>query len=181
MIKYAAFLRAINVGGHGLIKMNDLRKSFESLGLKNVRTYIQSGNVLFESPEKNPDILREKIEKRLHKMLEYEVTTFLRTDEEMNDIVEHNPFSDAKLSKDLVLYVAFLPEEPGKNLKDSLISFNNKNEICKVRNREVYCLIGKKVKTLFSNNWLEKKLGMRATTRNWTTETKMLNFFTEKK
>ena len=173
MIKFAAFLRAINVGGHGQIKMDALRRVFESLNLKNVKTYIQSGNVIFESPQKNYDVLRKKIEKDLYKILDYEVTTFLRTDKEMEDIVKHNPFSDAKLSKDLMLYVAFLPEEPVKNLKDSLISYNNENEVYKVRNREVYCLIGKKVKTLFSNNWLEKKLGMRATTRNWTTVNKM--------
>lgn len=173
MIKYVAFLRAINVGGHKLIKMEDLRKIFESLMLKNVKTFIQSGNVIFESTELNDDPLSKKIEKHLNKTLGYEVKTFIRTNNEIEGIIKNNPFSKAKLGKDLALYLAFLSEKPDKEQADSLMFFNNDNENFNIRNREVYCLIRKDIKTQFSNNWLEKKLKLPATTRNITTITKI--------
>lgn len=173
MIKYVVFLRAINVGGHKLIKMEDLRKIFESLKLKNVKTFIQSGNVFFETTEKNSDAVSKKIEKHLNKTLGYEVKTFIRTDNEIEDIIKNNPFSKAKPGKDLALYLAFLSEKPDKEPADSLISLNNDSETFYIRNREVYCLIRKDIKTQFSNNWLEKKLKLPATTRNITTITKI--------
>ncbi len=172
-IKYVAFLRAINVGGNRLVKMEDLKKIFESLKLKNVKTFIQSGNVIFESTEKNPEVLREKIEKLLYKSLGFEVITLLRTNNEIDGIIKNNSFSKVKLSNDLALYVAFLSRKPEKILADSLMLLNNDIENFHIRNCEVYCLIKKNIKTQFSNNWLEKKLKLQATSRNITTVNKI--------
>lgn len=76
MITYAAFLRGINVGGKKVIKMEDLSRILSSLGFKNVKTTIQSGNVIFETSETNSAVLTKKIEKKLQKSLRYEVSVF---------------------------------------------------------------------------------------------------------
>jgi hypothetical protein len=81
MPRHIAFLRAINVGGH-TVKMDQLRTLFEELGLKDVETFIASGNVIFRSPAKSAS-LESKIERHLHRALGYEVDTFIRTDGEV--------------------------------------------------------------------------------------------------
>ena len=82
MPRTIAFLRAVNVGGH-TVKMDALRRHFESLGFSNVETFIASGNVIFETPFKNARTLESSIENKLRDALGYEVAAFLRTDAEL--------------------------------------------------------------------------------------------------
>src|SRR5262245_62756508 len=82
MIRYIAFLRAINVGGH-VVRMDDLRRQFEALRFSNVETFIASGNVVFESPSRDREAMEKAVEKRLLKALGYEVHTFIRTCDEV--------------------------------------------------------------------------------------------------
>ena len=91
MIRYIAFLRAINVGGH-TVKMENLRHLFESLDFSNVQTFIASGNVVFDAKEKSARSLEKKIEKRLREALGYDVATFIRTDAELAEIADYKPF-----------------------------------------------------------------------------------------
>ena len=93
MIRYIALLRGINVGGHKIIKMEELAQLFAALKFKEVKTFIQSGNVLFNAPAQSIDSLQQKIEKHLHKSLGYEVTTLLRTPIEFQQIITGNPFA----------------------------------------------------------------------------------------
>ena len=81
MPRYVAFLRGINVGGH-IVKMDVLRKVFEDLGYDNVKTFIASGNVLFDSSSKVPAALEKSLAAALKKTLRYEVATFVRTVQE---------------------------------------------------------------------------------------------------
>ncbi len=90
-MKYVAFLRAINVGGRNIIRMADLRTACEGLGFGSVTTYVQSGNVLFESPEKNEEKLATKIEAMLNKMTGGDITVMLRSLADMQRIVDSNP------------------------------------------------------------------------------------------
>jgi len=85
MPKYVAFLRAINVGGH-TVKMDHLRLIFEAMGLKNVETFIASGNVIFDSTAKNSKALESKIEEFLQERLGYQVATFIRSTSEVGNI-----------------------------------------------------------------------------------------------
>ena len=172
MIKYAAFLRGINVGGHHIVKMEDLRRIFASMKFENVKTYIQSGNVIFETPETNTDTLAEKIERELRKSYDFEIKTMPRALAELEEIAAHNPFKDAGAK----IYITFLSAEPDAELKDSLASFGNDFEVFRFRNREMYCLIrpNNPAKELFSNNFIEKHLKVAATTRNVTTVNKIL-------
>ena len=84
MNKYVAFLRAINVGGNTVIKMAELKQIFESMGLENVQTYIQSGNVIFESGEEDPTSLEKQIERQIETATGYKTQLFVRTFREVH-------------------------------------------------------------------------------------------------
>ena len=107
-MRYAAFLRGINVGGHAQVKMEDLRKIFESLGFKNVKTYINSGNVLFDA-EGNSKNLIKKIENKISKFFGYKISIFLISIKEIERVIKSNPFK--KIKKDEIAYVTFLPSD----------------------------------------------------------------------
>lgn len=180
MNKYIAFLRAVNVGGRTL-KMDALVKMFESMKLANVKTYIQSGNISFETTGKNRETLRNKIEKILQAELGYEVKVILRTVEELNQVVKQNPFKDKKLDDDTRLYISFLYLTPDDKIKKIVASLDNSNETYSLLNNEVFCLIRKdeKTGTSFAFNQLEKKLGIPVTTRNLTTIIKINNLLNQ--
>jgi uncharacterized protein (DUF1697 family) len=174
MIKYVAFLRAVNIGGR-IVKMEVLKKIFEELNLKNVKTFIQTGNVIFETAGKDKNIVVTKIEKKLKTSLGYEVLVMLRTDKELADIAKNNPFKDDELDKDTRVYIAFLYNEPGKETENILSLLNNKNESFVLKEDEIYCKVRKdeKKSSYFSILLLEKKLGIPLTTRNQTTVNKI--------
>ena len=180
MIKYIAFLRGINVSGHRIIKMEELRKIFEALKFKDVKTYIQSGNVVFETKDNDSKALTNKIEKHLLKTVGYEVEVMIRTIPEIEKITENNPFKKVKLDKTLNLYLTFLHDEPSAELKKSLISSSDDIATFKIKEKEVYTLYKRSnAKHPFSNNFVEKKLKVAATTRNWNVINKVLDFAKE--
>jgi uncharacterized protein (DUF1697 family) len=165
--RFIALLRAINVGGHN-VKMDRLRKLFESLGLSNVETFIASGNVIFDSPVESAETLEEKIERHLRESLGYEVATFIRSASELADIAYYQPFVTSKLDEEgNSLYIAFLPAPPGDEAQQKLLTFRTEIDDFHVREREIYWLCRKKLsESAFSGALLEKTLGMPATMRN---------------
>lgn len=106
---YIAFLRAINVGGH-VVKMERLRELLTELGFADVRTYIQSGNVFFESSETDEAALTKKIEQHLLQALGYEVATFLRTIPQLEASLAQAPFESIELTPDTRHYILFLSQ-----------------------------------------------------------------------
>lgn len=174
MIRFTAFLRGINVSGQKIIKMVELAKMFESFGFKNVRTYIQSGNVLFDTTEKDLCRLTKKVEAGLQKNLGYPVTVIIRTADEMKEVIKRNPFKKLSTDNFKMLYVSFLSCEPDMGLKSELLNSSNDVEAFHIINREVYILCNKSFgETKFNNNYIEKKLKVSATTRNWNTVCKV--------
>ena len=173
MTKYIAFLRAINVGGR-VVKMDDLKKHMAIPGFKNIATYIQSGNIVFNHSEENASILVNKIEAKLLKSLGYEVKTFLRTVPELEVLIKKNPFK--KIPDDMALHVSFLSTTPDDGLVKQLLSLQTECEQFRFAGKEIYILVKKGAygETKFSNTFLEKKLKLDATTRNWATVNKML-------
>ena len=165
-------IRAINVGGH-TVKMDRLKKLFGDLGLKDVRTFIASGNVIFRSPSKNIATLERKIENHLLKELGYEVATFVRTDTELATIAQHQAFGSTDGSP--TIYVAFLHSKPGKESVKKLRTFRSRIDDFHINGAEVYWLCRKKMMDSdFSGAILEKTLGMPATLRNTTTVSKLV-------
>lgn len=175
MVRYVAFLRGINVAGQKLITMDELREHFELPGFQNISTYIQSGNVLFESEETDEVELRKKIEKQLKDKLGYDVTVILRMFHEIRNVIKNNPFDHIKNDDTRNLYVTFLSDIPPYAVRGSLGVYSNDAEDARLVKREVYILSSNYGKTCFPNSLIEKKLGVAATTRNWTTLNKILD------
>ena len=178
MIKYVCFLRGINVGGSKVIKMEDLRKIFESLNLKDVQTFIQSGNILFGSPQKDIKKLISKIGTRLYEALGYEVEVTVREMDALKAIIRGNPFPGIIPDKSNKIYVTFLNETPSAGKSEVLQSFSYDAETVIVRGSEVYLSVDKKKtgnKPVFTNNFIEKKLGLKGTTRDLNTLIKIGN------
>ena len=164
-----AFLRAINVGGRN-IAMAELRRVFEGLGFKEVETFIASGNVVFNSD--SPDVRRLElaVEDGLRAALGYEVTTFIRTEEELAAIAKYEPFNKSHLKDAKALNVGFLAEPPGLAAKKLIAAFRSEIDDFDVRGREVYWLSrAKQSDSKFNNVRFEKMLSVRATWRGMNT------------
>jgi uncharacterized protein (DUF1697 family) len=166
MPKYVAFLRAINVGGTSLLKMDMLKKHFESFGLEKVQTYIQTGNVIFETKEMGPPKLEKMIDAELEKTLGYNIGIFLRTMDDVVSIAEKSPF---KPGENETVHISFLAEKPGTAACKKLTTFNSAADKFLVKGREAYNLRHDREASVFSNQLIEKVLGVPATTRNQTT------------
>lgn len=106
---YIAFLRGVNVGGH-LVKMERLRELFSELGVGNVRSYIQSGNVFFETEETDRSVLSHNIGAHLAAALGYEVPVFLRTPTEVEHALKLNPFEHMEVTAEMRLFLIFLSD-----------------------------------------------------------------------
>ena len=174
-MKYVAFLRAINVGGH-TVKMDHLRSLFESMGFANVETFIASGNVIFDSKTKSSLTLEKKIEKQLQAGLGYEVKTFIRTLDEIAEVVRHESFEATELEgSGNILYVGFMSATPEEAAIKKLSSLVDEVNDFRVRKREVYWLRRTKVgESQYSGGIIEKTLKTPVTFRNSTTVKKIL-------
>lgn len=177
MPKYIALLRGINVSGQKLIKMEDLRAIFANMGYKNVQTYIQSGNVVFEAPKQDLKKLTSRVEKGIDAALGYHVPTVIRTSDNIKEIVATDTFKKLKANEGTKTYVAFLSDAPTKEQVEYLISLNSVVDTFHVMGSEIYLIIDERHgKSIFTNVFIEKKLKMHATTRNWNTVRKLSEY-----
>jgi len=169
MPRYVAFLRAINVGGH-IVKMEDLRGLFASMGFLKVETFIASGNVIFETRSTAIVDITARIEASLAKELDYEVATFVRTDSEVHAIAGYKPFRKADLKSARAFCVGFLAEPLGKGGTRNLMAFKTAIDDFHTEGREIYWLCKKgQSDSRFSNVSFEKRLGVRSTFRGMNT------------
>jgi uncharacterized protein (DUF1697 family) len=169
---YVALLRGINLGSHNKIAMPRLRELFEGLGAEDVSTYVQSGNVVF-SGSGGAGKLGKAIEKQIEKELGLGVDVLLRTPAQLTKIVAANPF--AKRQEDPTkLHVTFLAETPTGSRARELEQGDFGSDELRVVGQEVFlhCPDGYG-RSRLSNTFFEKQLGVRGTTRNWRTVTKL--------
>jgi uncharacterized protein (DUF1697 family) len=178
MPRYVAFLRAINVGGH-TIKMDHLRALFAADGFDRVETFIASGNVIFDAPEENAKNLEMRIEANLRTALGYEIATFIRSINEVEDIAAYKPFPEEEMNAaGNTIYIAFLADEPSEQEVQKLQAYTSTFDEFHVHGREVYWLSRRKMSgSEFSGALLEKTLGMLATLRNSNTPKKIATKF----
>lgn len=177
MPKYVVFLRGINVGGKNIIKMEVLRSFFSSLGFQNVKTYIQSGNIFFDSASTNIDLLTKKIESGLLKEFGSEIKVMIRTEDDMQKIIKLNPFKGIRTDETTKLYVCFLDRLPKTKPKLPLISKKEALEIFKIEKKDAFIISGrlKGGRYGFPTIFIEKELGVFSTARNWNTVCKMFS------
>ncbi len=172
-MKYVAFLRGINVGGKNKIKMETLREICGSLGFENVKTYINSGNVIFEMMKSDDQKLAATIENAIEKEFALKIKVIMRIVSEIKDIIANNPFA-GQFENDKDLHVLFLDEELPDEKRRILLSNNNENEMFAVGNREIFCLLRVSVlDSLLGKDYIGKKLKVSATARNWRTVNKI--------
>ena len=167
---YIAMLRGINVGGQKIVSMEKLRASFEKLGFGRVRTYVQSGNVIFEASKASSDIFSKSIEEEILGDFGFSVPLVLRSSDEMKKIDNDNPFLKDRGIDHSKLHVTFLSELPAKAGLGKLDSLNAVPDQFRIKGQEVYlyCPNGYG-RTRLSNTTFEKLLSVQATTRNWKT------------
>lgn len=167
MARYAALLRGVNVGSTRLA-MADLRRAVADLGHEDVKTYLQSGNVVFTSPPTKDDILAQGIERRLADELGLRVPVLVRSDAELAAVADASPYA-AKQDDLTRMLVAFLSARPTAAKVKELTVPGGENVEYEVVGREIHLHFpeGGYGRTKFTNAYLEKKLGVVATTRNW--------------
>lgn len=175
MKNYISILRGINVSGQKKIIMKDLKALYEKVGFKDVITYIQSGNVLFNA-DKN---LSEKeiiklIEDAIFEKYQFEVPVIIRTVDELEKVITGNPYFTEESDIER-LYISFLAGEPTEEALENLKKYDFPPEKYAVIDRTVYisCPNGYG-NTKLSNNFFESKLKVLATTRNWKTVNKLI-------
>lgn len=171
---YVALLRGINVGGH-MVKMERLRALFVELGFTGVRTYIQSGNVFFETSSDDRAVLTSTIERHLRAALGYEVPVFLRTIPELEYVLALDPLRGEKIPPDQRLCIAFAANPISSDLTLPLWSPKSDMQILQATPLEAvvvwYIINGRPP---VSQDFLEKALGGKVTTRFFHTTAKIL-------
>jgi uncharacterized protein (DUF1697 family) len=171
MHTYISMLRGINVSGQKMIKMAELKALYESMRLKNVATYIQSGNVIFQSKDNDPVSIGTSIEKAIEKSFGFPVTVVLRRPADFRKVIGKCPFLGTAKIDENRLYVTFFKSRPVPSLVRALPLVAAKStDTYEIAGSEIYlhCPNGYG-KTVFSNGFFEKHLKVAATTRNWNT------------
>jgi uncharacterized protein (DUF1697 family) len=179
MGKFIALLRGINVSGQKKILMKDLIILLEKAGFDDVSTYIQSGNVLFESASKSLEGLQKKMAKLILKKYKFEVKVLVIEEKYLKSVIEKNPFTKRMDFDEKRMYVTFLHEKPSKEKLMELSKVTSGADLWEYENLQLYfyCPDGYG-KTKFSNNLVENKLKLIATTRNWNTVNELLRIIT---
>ena len=169
-MRYVLLLRGINVGGKNKIKMIELKNMFESINFKNLKTYIQSGNVIFDYESIACIKLEDRIEKKISETFGLLVKAIIRTEDEFRKIVNNNPFINESCIEVDKLHVMLMKDVPDPELVLLLDVKKEENEKFVIISKEIYlyCPNGYG-KTKLNNNMFEKKLKISATTRNWKT------------
>ena len=177
MKTYVAFLRAINVGGRSMIRMDALKRAFDEAGCGSARTYIQSGNVVFECHENRAPAVFRSIHARVRPLLGSEPTILFRTLDELERLVRANPFKALRAGPEKKLYVTFLAAS-AKKPKGSIVLEKEALEVVGMKGPDVYIVSGRKKNGFygFPNNFIEKELGVPGTSRTWSTVNKVVEF-----
>ena len=172
MNTYIALLRGINVSGHKKILMADLRILFEDLRFENVRTYIQSGNVVFQISEDNLVVIEDGIKHQILKQYDFEVPILITTRKELQSIVNNCPFAHEKMKKS---HFTLLFTPPLKELIHETSKINYPNEEFSITKKCIYfyCSTGY-ARVKCNGNFFEKKLDVVTTSRNYRTVMKLI-------
>jgi uncharacterized protein (DUF1697 family) len=177
-MRYIALLRGINVGGKNILKMADLKEALATLAFTNIESYIQSGNLIFDSNTKESFALSQQIEQLIHDTFSLSVPVIVISEDDFLQIDQEYPFAERDPTK---MHVTFLEKkveiEAIKQLQTSKPASDDTFEII---GRSVYLLCeGSYHKSKFNNTFFEKKLQQKASTRNYKTVLKLISMLTK--
>jgi len=175
MKTYIALLRGINVSGHKIIKMETLRKVLEELHFTNISTYIQSGNILFQSDIEDTGKLEHQIAGIITKHFGFDVPVTIVTPDDLKKIVKENPYANQKFEDPAQPYVSFLSEIPQPDKLALLKAVDFKGDNFVNIDRALYInYVNFAGNSKLSNAIIESKLKLRSTARNWKTVLKLI-------
>ena len=170
-MKYIAFLRGINVSGQKKILMADLKLALQDAGFENIITYIQSGNLVFESKHTDTISIQNTIQKVIFDKFQFQVPTIVLTKAELQTIINQNSFLTIQDFNEKRMYFTLLFEKPKADLIEKLLVSNE----YKIVDNVIYMHLNESYgDTKLNNNYFEKVLKTKATTRNLNTMLKML-------
>lgn len=176
MKTYIAILRGINVSGHKPIKMEALKAICEGLGLKNTKTYIQSGNVIFQFKKMKLPELESMLEKKIEATFGFDVPVMVKEAKEIHTVLNNNPFLTKRKEDITKLHVTFLNQEPDEALIDKIKDGSYASDEFIVSGKAIYLFCPNGYgNTKLNNTFFENKLKVMATTRNWKTVTELTN------
>jgi uncharacterized protein (DUF1697 family) len=171
---YLALLRGVNVGGKNRLPMKSLVEIFARAGCENVRTYIQSGNVLFNADPGAVERLPGLIASRITDSFGYKTPVVLRTASQLCQIVANNPFLEAGVAED-ALHVMFLVDQPAPECVGTLDPQRSQPDAFVVRGQEIYLRYPNGLaRSRLTNSYFDSRLATTSTARNWRTVTKLL-------
>lgn len=174
METYISLLRGINVSGKNKIKMAELSVLYSQLGLTDVKTYIQSGNVIFNSKENNIPLLEQQIKDKIQTDFGYDVKITIKKANLIYQITAKNPYLNQRKEDIKFLHVTFLSDIPDASLVEAIKDLDYKSDEFSLRDDLIFVFTpGGYGKTKLSNNFFERKLKVAATTRNWKTILKL--------
>lgn len=170
-----AMLRGVNVGAHNRIKMDALRDLCGALDLLDVQTYVQSGNIVFRTKERNLTTLAQKIRSGIEKKFGFSPEIILRSASDLRDVIARNPFAGMKDIEPGKLLVDFLSSEPSPEARTSIRAIKTDPEKLHIEGREIYIYFPNGAgRSKLSWPALEKILKTPGTARNWNSVTKLL-------
>ncbi|MFP9114518.1 DUF1697 domain-containing protein [Flavobacterium sp. RHBU_3] len=177
MPAYLALFRAVNVSGHNIIKMEHLRKVMEAEGYKNVATYIQSGNVVFTTDETDKAKIKREMETLLYKEYGHDVFNFILDEAELQKAIDNNPYTGPEPEGQGVkkYFVTFLSGEATIQGLDQMKKYNRSDDEFKAIGSIMYLKLSQSAAdSKLSNSFIESKMSLKSTTRNWNTTLKLL-------
>jgi uncharacterized protein (DUF1697 family) len=170
-----SMLRGVNVGGHNRIKMDALRAIYQSLGLRDPQTYVQSGNVVFRTDKRDLATLAKRIEDAIERGAGFRPAVILRICSELRDVIARNPFAKRSGIEPNRLLVNFLASDPGPETRDKVMGLKTEPEELRMDGRELYIYFPNGMaRPKMSWAMLEKTLKVPGTGRNWNSVTKLL-------
>lgn len=175
MNTYVALLRGINVGGHKKVPMVDLKKMMMEMGFTDVKTLLNSGNVVFKSKKINASSsIEQEMESALEKTFGFPVPVLVRKGSDITQLVNSAPFADIDVTKDTRLYLTFVKSEPMNVPAQPWYSKDKSFTILKYENNVIHSVLDLSIsKTIAAMKILEDSFGKDITTRNWNTVVKL--------
>lgn len=170
-----SMLRAVNVGGHNKIKMEELRALYQSLKFRDPQTYVQSGNVVFATDERDLLVVADRIQKGIERKFGFRPGVILRTAADLRQVIAKNPFAKRRGIEPASLLVSFIAADPGREARELVRKIKCHPEELHITAREIYVYFpnGMARPTL---SWpaVERTLKIPCTGRNWNSVTKLL-------
>lgn len=175
-----SFLRGINVGGHKKIRMADLRELYASLGFREIRTLLQTGNVIFQTEETDLARVKARLEAGIYAAYGFDVQLIMRNSAAFKTIFNRHPFTEAQLAEPRKIAVVFLTDAPSTEAVEALRENNPGRENIWADGSELYIFyLDGQARSKLDNSRIERALGLPSTARNWNTCQRILKLLGE--